>query len=218
MLISYRNKFIFIHNYKVAGSSIKLALAKYALNSPTKYHWINQVCEPFQLGRTVNYYAANKISSIKNIPFHGTARKIKSMVGEERWNNYFTFGFVRNPWDWEVSIYHYILLRPKHFQYATVKSLGNFDNYIRWRLDKNKHTQVSFFCDDDGNLIVDYIAKYESLEKEFDTICNVLNIKASLPHINKSNHKNYRSYYSKETQQLVEQLHKKDIEQFNYQF
>ena len=85
MLISDSHKFIFIHNYKVAGNSIKSALAPYA-TAPRQYAgWIRR-----QLDRV-------KLLTIPNYPHHLKAREIRKQE-PSRWDQYFAFGFVRNPW------------------------------------------------------------------------------------------------------------------------
>ena len=60
MLISYRNKFIFIHVYKVAGTSVSVALNDYCLNNPIPCAGINKLIEPFVTGRRLS----NRFSNI----------------------------------------------------------------------------------------------------------------------------------------------------------
>jgi len=107
-------------------------------------------------------------------------------VTEEQFDNYYKFAFVRNPWDRMVSIY-------KHFGYA--KSKIDFKTFLfkKFRSEIwNKQywfvgPQSEYVCDDKGNLLVDYIGRYESLQEDFNTVCVNLGIPPTeLPYINQS--------------------------------
>lgn len=75
-----------------------------------------------------------------------------------------------------------------------------------------------FMCDEKGNIIIDFIGRYENLDADFEKACKAIGIKNKLPHLNKSDHDNYRQYYTNETQKIVEGWVKKDLEMFNYDY
>jgi hypothetical protein len=227
MLISYRNKFIFIHNYKVAGSSVTKALKNYGLINPIfKSEKINKFIEQFSILRKIhNSQFLIKVFKFlnlnKKISFHShmTGEEVIKIFSKEIWDSFYKFGFVRNPWDWQVSLYHFMLQKPGHHQHDLVKSMKNFDEYIRWRINKDLHLQKEFFYDGNGNCIVDFIGKLENLDQDFKKICNKIGIEAELPHKNKSKRKrDYRKYYTEETKKLVEKAFREDIELFYYEF
>ena len=64
-----------------------------------------------------------------------------------------------------------------------------------------------FFYDDAGNLLVDYIGRYESINEDFSNICEKIGINVELPVRNSSKRKaDYRTYYNEETVDLVKEL------------
>lgn len=220
MLISYKYKFIFIHNYKVAGSSISLALKDFALQNPTTNNTLNTLIEQQSiLGYFLNKIA-NKRSIFPSFNSHDKAFEIKQKLPRNIWNDFFKFGFVRNPWDWQVSLYHFMLQDKNHFQHRLIKKMKSFEEYIEWRVNEDKHLQKEFFTDEKDNLIVDYIGKLEYLGRDFHDVCKKIHIppKIKLPHINKSKHKSYRGYYNDYTRELIAKHFKEDIELFNYKF
>jgi len=215
MLISYKNKFIFIHNFKVAGTSIKTALNKSALKNPTNYTILNKLLEHKKLKFLDKLF--QKIPQISYFNDHYSALEVKKKIPDHIWKNSFKFGFVRNPWDRQVSFYHYMLKNKDHYQHKLIKKMS-FDEYIKWRVSKGKHSQKEFFCDENGNIIVDFIGKFENLEQDFNFICKKIGIPAKLSHLNKSDHKDYRKYYNKYTKNLLAKFYKEDIGFFNYKF
>lgn len=79
--------------------------------------------------------------------------------------------------------------------------------------------QIDLITDPNNNLYVDYVLRFESLNKDFNEMFSKLNLETpNLPQNNTSNHKHYREYYDDETKNFVDQLFKKDIEYFNYEF
>lgn len=126
MLISNKYKFIFIHNYKVAGSSISNSLIKYAAMNPANNHFGITISENNTfLGKT--YRQICKMLGKPCFESHDSALKIMDKVGYYVWNNFFKFGFVRNPWDWQVSLYHYMLQDKNHHQHELIKKMESFD-------------------------------------------------------------------------------------------
>lgn len=80
-------------------------------------------------------------------------------------------------------------------------------------------SQYLYITDNGGNVLVDFIGRHETFEKDFSHICNRIGAKKpELSHLMKSNHETYRKYYTKETSEMVKQRYLKDISMFGYEF
>lgn len=205
MIISHSKKFIFIHIYKVAGSSFRHTLGHYAILKSRK---------------NILRGIINKKYRISGSDFSGhiTAAELKSLIPDNIFENYFKFAFVRNPWDWQVSLYHFARQKSTHWQHQHIGKM-TFEEYIDWRVEKDLHTQKEFVCDDKGEIIVDFIGKLENLQDDYRKICNMINVPYSeLPKKNSSIHDDYRSYYNSKTIDIVAKAFEDDILTFNYSF
>ena len=178
-MLSHSKKFIFIHNYKVAGSSISNVLAQYQPN----------YCTRTILRKTgvTKYFPA-----LANFDQHASASEVRELVPEEIFDGYYKFSFVRNPWDWQVSLYSYMCQFRAHFQHDLVKNF-TFDEYIDWRIHCDLVLQSKRIADEQG-------------------------IEMRLPHKNRSNHSSYQKYYTDKSAQLVKEAFEEDIALFNYEF
>lgn len=206
MILSHSHNFIFIHVYKVAGTSISDALAPYNIKSLYMYR-------PYRyLSRVYPQILPNPY------PRHAKAIELKERLPKEVFNHYFKFGFVRNPWDWQVSLYKYPLKKKNHHQRKLINDLGSFENYLKWRIEHEVRLQKDFLYDG-SNKLVDFIGKIENLQEDFDLICEKIGIeKIKLPHLNKSNDKSYREFYNDKTKDLLYKAYKDDIELLGYEF
>jgi hypothetical protein len=124
---------------------------------------------------------------------------------------------VRNPWDWQVSLYYYMRRDAYHKQHALASGFGGFDAYIKRRVAEDVRLQKEFVTDEAGNLLVDSVGRYERLHEDFGAICQHLGIQAELPHKNRSaDRRPYQTYYTDHTRQLVEDHFAEDIAFFGY--
>ncbi|MFQ5509850.1 MAG: sulfotransferase family 2 domain-containing protein [Leptospirillia bacterium] len=200
MIVSHKHRFIFIHIYKVAGTSLRRALAQASAS------W-------WELMRS--RLTGNRSTDEP----HLRARQIRERLTPEVYDTFYKFAFVRNPWDWQVSLYHYALDNPTHFQHELMKQLGSFEGYLRWRVEEEMRTQKDFVTDETGRLIVDYIGRLETLSDDFSHVLRTLGLKqVRLPQINRSSHKPYQDYYTDTGRELVAQAFGEDIEMFGYDF
>jgi len=79
-------------------------------------------------------------------------------------------------------------------------------------------SQESFLVNDDGDIILDYVGRTESLNEHFGEVCSHLGINASLPTKNESSHKKYTKYYNKKTIGRVKNYCSRDLEKLRYDF
>jgi len=150
----------------------------------------------------------------------------------------YKFSFVRNPWSRILSEYRY----RNYFHHLS------FRDFVLNKLpkpgwdDKYRHVmpQYDLLHDARGQLLVDFVGRFESLQADFDRVCQHLDIAdSSLPHRNKSDKKsrdlkrkfrnllfmngenNLRAqadFYDDETRAAVARIYRKDIEAFGYEF
>jgi hypothetical protein len=216
MLISYTHRFIFFHVAKVAGLSLRNALRGYT-QEPEKF----KIKRPLrQRNGQVNPLYAMWESALT----HATARETQKELGEP-FNQFYKFAFVRNPWDWQVSMYHFLLKETTNPRYGLVKSMAGFEDYLEWVI-RTEHPypkgatklQKDMLADENGQLLVDFVGRFETLAEDFAHVCRVLKLEASLPHLNRSHHADYCAYYNERTRRLVADYFQADIELFGYTF
>ena len=157
-------------------------------------------------------------------------------LSEAQFSAMFKFGFVRNPWSRILSEYRYrnyfYHLSFRDFVLNKMPKPGWSDNY------RHVMPQYDMLYDESGNLLVDFVGRFENLQQDFDKVCKALSISSSsLPHRNKSNKKSrdlkrslrnflymngenhkrrVRDFYDEESRNAVASYYKKDIEKFGY--
>lgn len=160
----------------------------------------------------------------------------KSRVRRD-YDNYWKFGFVRNPWDRLVSFYSdKIANNPKKELYfpddlvqkGVVSGDISFETFIHLIVDipdteieRHCMSQHVFLTDEfTGECLVDFVGKFEKLYEDLPHVCKTLGIShTEVPCVNKSaRRQSYRDYYTTELKELVRQRYAKDIEMFEYEF
>ena len=156
---------------------------------------------------------------------HQTALEKIAEVGQQKWDNSYTFAFVRNPWDKVVSHFHYrvqtnqtgIRVNPIEFKDWVKLTYGQQDPKY-YDNPKMFMPQSDWIKNHDGSVLVDFVGRFENLNEDFNTICKQIGINASLPHVKSSKRGNYREYYDDFTIKIVEKWFSKDIDKFGYRF
>ena len=175
---------------------------------------------------------------------HLSALQLHTILGE-KYQEYFSFSFVRNPWARTVSRYHYTHIDnfPSEAEIAAKRKRGNigplrkfhsktFEEWVKWKhglhLVKrmspnyflaNSGNQICKLCDTSSNVIVDFVGKLENFEQDLEVICERIGFPIdSVPHRNKTSHAHYTEYYNDKTRKMVEEMCGMDIERFGYRF
>lgn len=206
MPISHALKLIFIHTPKCAGTSVASALS--------------EVGAKFELSGLAS--RAERIRYGQVWMQHIPARTLRDDLSPEVWNEYYKIGFVRNPWDWMVSLFHYRFKRigPR----AVVPSDEDKRAFREWACrfclyDPTGPRGVEYYLSDPfGNILVDYVGRYERLSVDFAAICEKIGVKATLPHLNASPRCEYAPYYDNRVRDIVGEKYARDIKRFGYTF
>lgn len=217
-MIMHKHKSIFIHVNKAGGTTVENLLAPFEEYRTVKKFYRGSI----RRASFLNWFKGFSIAGIDFLHPHASALDIRSVIGAKRYNSYFKFAIVRNPWDIEVSRYFFARKAPAHKLYALANSLS-FKEFLKWREVKGlRSRQIVKVCDEDGNIIVDRILRIESLEQELPGLLNErfgLSIQGMLPRLNVSKSRtSYREYYDEESIEIVQRLNRKDIEHFDYSF
>ena len=156
---------------------------------------------------------------------HKTALELRAELGRRNWKRQFSFAFVRNPWDKVASHYRY---RVKTNQTDLGTHTIPFDEWVRlaygeqnpryYDQPKMFMPQVDWISDEKGEIMVDFVGRFERLNEDFATVCAALKREASLPHLKETTRADYRRLYTPEAAEIVGRCFSKDIAQFGYTF
>ncbi len=191
------HNYIFVHNPKAAGRSIRAAIG----------------------------YDEPLPSPVSHVPLYAI----------DDWEQYFTFGFVRNPWDRLVSYYSYLCQKPdsvdnENYDREQLKSFG----FNKWITD----SRMILFGDDHPDVKIgkmksvqarsqmwwltgcNFIGKVENLEEDLNAAAywGGFEIKNPLKNLNLTVHKHYSKYYDQNSIGFVKKYFEEEIDRFGYTF
>jgi len=217
MFLSPRHGILFVHIAKTGGTSIRSAL--------NRLHWTDPYAIPIHLVNGLTRVLKYKTGA--KFPRHSKAIAAYECIGEPFWSRLFKFTFVRNPWDLQVSNWHYLGRHPK----APLSGLNGFGEFLQhmfskdrpwgYHIDTHREVQSHFVTDHSGKVILDFIGRFERLQEDFEEACRQGGIpQISLPHKRRSQErkKDYRTYYDDVTAELIANHYAEDIQLFGYTF
>lgn len=215
MLISHSHRFIFIHVPRVAGKSVRRALRPCRSRPVKPLRILGHALDRIGL---VHVRALHRLRDFDDDYGHLTADELRRRIPGDVFDRYYKFAFVRNPFDWIVSAYRYILTRTDHPNHEQVRRLSGFEEFLRTRIEAATPRLSDYLCDDAGRLMVDYVGRFETLSRDFAHVCDHLKLDVPLPHINESRRDAYHSYYTDETRELARAYFEPDLVRFGYSF
>ena len=172
-MISHQHKCIFVHIPKVAGQSIELLfLQLHNLDWSKRAQLLLRPNDRPELGPP--RLAHLKLNDYVNYHY----------ISHELFQEYFKFAFVRNPWSRTVSFY-------KYGGFNQQMSFRTFvENKLPKLIKKKKWfyaPQYDFLYAKDNSTKIDFIGRFENLNKDMLKVCKRLNITFNqLPHRNES--------------------------------
>ena len=174
----------------------------------------------------INKTAGTSIERALGLRFeHKTALEKRAELGAAQWAKRFCFAFVRNPWDRVASLYHYRVqtnntgLGDHPIPFKTWVRLTFRDNDpAYYNSPKMLMPQWHWITDEQGQVLVDFVGRFENLEEDFNIVCARINRRVRLPHLKSSNRGFYRAYYDDETIEIVRDWFAVDVEEFAYEF
>ena len=207
--INHDLKAIFIHIPKTAGTYLADILhthygfKKYYMTRPDHLQFCGKM--------------DGSVKSHENF-IHGTLMYYKTSpycnakmgMTPEKWDQYYKFCFIRNPYDKIVSGWNYVAPKipfAKFLQKPNQKSCWDY-----WHVFMS---QTRHIIDEKGKIGVDFIGRFEYLEEDLQKILHHLQLIPKHPTEKKKNsrkHHPYPAYYNTNVLHLVNQLLKEDFQ------
>ena len=78
--------------------------------------------------------------------------------------------------------------------------------------------QYEYLCDWKGKVLVDFVGRFESLDRDVKKLSKILSKEIKLNHLNKSSKLDYTDVYTDQMIKEVKNIYKNDLRIFNYSF
>jgi len=207
MIVNSRQQFIFLHIPKTGGRSIKRGLNRIPGNNK---RWLADTNH-----ETMAQFSANVKARL-------------SLKDRFLWRNpkhYFSFAFVRNPWDRMSSLYRFLLEKRPKEETDTVSCFKDFliqaQQGVTWIQElKSMKSQLDYFTMPGGRMKIGFLGHFEFLNDDVNSISKHIKCSISLGHENRSTNfsSDYQRYFDNEMIEIVASRFSEEIEPFGYTF
>ena len=234
MIVSHKHKFIFVRPRKTAGTTMQNVLSK--------------ICGEDDI-ITSGYDDGNRNidKSCWDGHPHPHLWDIKKLVGDDVWDDYYKFTFVRNPFDITVSRFFWNVSGKGQKGYETTKE--GFRDWFEKYLSTDLFHDAKYYsanlaypflidarCVSDNNLPIfpqgtlnreislDFIGRFENIQADFDFLCDNIGIDRLQLRDKNSKTKtrkdktNYREWYDEEMIEKINYKFEKDLDLLGYGF
>lgn len=183
MILSHARKFIFIKTRKVSGTSMEISLSQFcgADDIITPISYVDELVRLDLGGVLPQNYGDPKEQQFRDLILarradnpktrhkgqfynHVPAVEVREHVGQEMWDEYFTFSMERHPYDKVVSHVYF---------HARRKENWDFDKELKRILKKGYYISYPVYSDGETP-IVDFIVNYENLQEDLARLSDKL--------------------------------------------
>lgn len=220
-MISRKHQCIFIHIPKTAGTSIETTLGYHGdakERGRQDHRRLRNVEQAIWPPKRRRYLPADFVH-FANQRISGRNRGFDFVTYSE-YGRFFKFAIVRNPWDRVHSWYRNVIRDPFHQKQLGISADCSFVDFVKNHLDCwALNPQIDWLVDEQGDIALDYIGKFETLGISFIHICKSLGLEnQTLPNVLSSGTSDFRSAYTEQTREIVAAKYEKEIMFFDYEF
>lgn len=241
MIINHSNKFIFFANRKTASTSTAIALSSSCnrrdvitpLGRDEKIRRELGYQEPINYipwWNKINYFAIKakcKLQKkgisryLKSIGLHthiGAHESLtKNYISASIFQSYYSFCFIRNPWDQSLSQYFELKKDQKRH-----KDL-DLDTFINGGLLENFATSCRSIYSHQGKILVNRLYRYEQLQEAIENLFNDLNLTGNpqLPKAKsalRTDKRPYKEILNSNQKDAIERIFYQEVEWGKYHF
>jgi len=183
MILSHTRKFIFIKTRKVSGTSMEISLSQFCgegdIITPISYE--DELVRLDLGGVLPQNYGDPKEQQFRDLIMarradnpktrhkgqfynHVPAVEVREYVGQQVWDEYFTFSMERHPYDKVVSHVYF---------HARRKENWDFEKELKRILKKGYYVSYPIYSDGETP-IVDFIVNYEKLQEDLAKLSDEL--------------------------------------------
>lgn len=205
MIISFAHKFAFVAIPKTGSQAVRRFLRPLLQEGD----WEQSVFD------APRFFPVPRLAGVG----HGHLRvsEIQPFLLPGMWPDLYSFAFVRNPFDRFLSFCHFFhrgeLARTDNPAELMKRIIG--DPELRHPV--LMQPQHQFLEDQNGDLAVSFVGRYEHLQRDFETICERLDIAyVELERINVSNRLPLARSFDRELEEMVRDFYRLDFEKFDY--
>lgn len=150
--------------------------------------------------------------------------RLKRELQQTRWDSSFKFAFVRNPYEWMRSWYRFrqrkALRSDSHDFRDRYTGDKTFNEFVQsFASNELMLKQSDFIANHEGELLVDFVGHYETLQYDFDRVCTRLSLEPSLLPVVNTSRQDAESEepISRESTEIINDYFSRDFEMFDYQ-
>lgn len=192
--IHERMKFFFVHVPKTGGMTVSNFFFN-GSNSPQRITYSDKNTE---------------------LGIHTGVERVMKLLGDD-FDDYFSFAFYRNTWDWSFSLYRYIKRTKSHPIYAAVQNL-TFEEYVFQVAGDFYRPQKPLIAPRDEVKVV-RLEDYQNFAGTFSEILENLGYEdCDFTSHNRATAKDYRAVYTKKMMVKIGEIYEEDIEFFGFDF